>query len=311
VHFIKKTYYLSIAFILSAVISTHAQSDSTSFFTPSKTFNKKRLAIVVGSEFSICSATMIGLNSIWYSDYPRSNFHFFNDNTEWLQMDKIGHITTSYYLSKVGIGLMKWSGVPRKKAIWYGGMLGLVFQSTIEVLDGYSAAWGFSGGDCLANAAGSTLAIGQELAWDEQRILLKYSFRQSEFSKYRPNVLGSNLQENLLKDYNGQTYWLSVNLASFMSKETNFPKWLNVALGYGANGMTGGHFNPVYIDANGSQLYFDRYRQYYVSLDVDLTRIKTKSKILKVLFSTFNFLKIPLPGVEFNKYGVKGYWLGF
>ena len=274
-------------------------------------FHKQRFATVIGTEAVLYGSSLVGLNQLWYKDYPRSSFHFFNDNDEWLQMDKIGHMTTSYYIGRVGIGLLKWSGVERKKAIWYGGMLGSVYQSTIEILDGYSSEWGFSIGDFTANTAGSFLCVGQELAWNEQRIVLKYSFQQSGFAAYRPNILGKNLQENLLKDYNGQTYWLSVNPYSFMNKEAKFPKWLNVAFGYGANGMTGGSFNPPYIDGDGNQIYFKRYRQYYLSLDVDLTRIKTRSKFLKTVFYSIGYLKIPAPSVEFSNGKVKGSLLGF
>lgn len=266
---------------------------------------------MVSSEAALYSASIIGLNELWYKDYPRSAFHFFDDSNEWLLMDKAGHVTTSYYVGRIGIGFMKWTGVSRKKAIWYGGMLGSLYQTSIEVLDGYSAEWGFSLPDFAANTAGSLLCIGQELAWDEQRMVLKYSFTQSDYSRYRPEILGENFQENFLKDYNGQTYWLSVNPYSFMSRESRFPKWLNVAIGYGADGMIGGDFNPPYMDAFGTQVYFERYRQFYLSLDVDLTRIKTKSKFLKTVFYAIGFIKIPAPALEFNKYGVKGSWMGF
>ena len=119
------------------------------------------------------------------------------------------------------------------------------------------------------------------------------------------------MPENVLKDYNGQTYWLSVNLASFMNKETRFPKWLNVALGYGAEGMTGGESNPPSFDEKGNPIYFDRYRQFYLSIDVDLTRIKTKSKFLKTVCNAIGFIKIPAPSIELNKKGLSGNWLGF
>ena len=248
---------------------------------------------------------------MWYKDYPRSSFHLFDDSKEWLQMDKVGHTVTSYYIGRVGIGLMKWSGVERKKAIWYGGMLGSLYQSTIEVLDGYSTQWGFSVTDFASNTLGSIIVVGQELAWDEQRIVFKYSFLPSEYSKYRPTILGSNLQENMLKDYNGQTYWLSINPSSFMRKETKFPKWLNIAIGYGAEGMTGGEYNPATYYANGNQISFERYRQYYLSLDVDLTRIKTRSKFLRTIFYSVGFIKIPAPVIEFNKHGIYPKIMGF
>jgi hypothetical protein len=317
--------YFALPFLCICIIGKiYSQSDTVSFQKndstinklsicefPSAQLNKKRLAFILSSEAALYGGSLIALNELWYKDYPRTSFHFFNDSREWEQMDKIGHATTSYYIGRIGIGFMNWTGVSRKKAIWYGGMLGSLYQTTIEVMDGYSSEWGFSVADLGANTAGSLLCIGQQLAWDEQRIVLKYSFMQSEFAKYRPNILGSDLQENILKDYNGQTYWLSVNPYSFMSKESKFPKWLNIAVGYGATGMTGGDYNPMYINESGQYLYFDRYRQFYLSLDVDLTRIKTRSKFLKTVFYAVGFIKIPAPALEFNKYGVKGSWLGF
>lgn len=301
---LKTKYLLPSLFCFLTAHFSFAQTDSTSF-------NKKRFAAVIATEATLYTGTLIGLNELWYKDYPRSSFHLFDDTNEWLQMDKVGHVMTSYSVGRVGIGLMKWSGVERKKAIWYGGMLGSVFLTTVELLDAYSSQWGFSVADFTANTAGSLLVIAQELAWDEQRMVLKYSFQQSRYAKYRPNMLGSNLQENLLKDYNGQTYWLSLNISSFMKKETKFPKWLNVAIGYGADGMIGARSNPVLVDASGNTLDFQRYRQFYLSLDVDLTRIPTKSKFLKTVFNTIGFIKFPAPALEFNKYAVKASWLGF
>jgi hypothetical protein len=305
-----KKYFLFLFLLTSIVTNSLAQNDSTNH-SPLKPFSKKRLAIVVTTEATLYASSMIGLNQLWYANYPRSPFHFFNDNDEWLQMDKCGHFTTSYYVGRVGIGLLKWSGVERKKAIWYGGILGSIYQNTIEVMDGYSSQWGFSVGDFSANTAGTILVIAQELAWDEQRITLKFSYQPSQYQPYRPDELGSNWKESWLKDYNGQTYWLSVNLASFMKKDTKFPHWLNVAVGYGADGMTGGSYNPPYIDANGWQINFVRYRQVYLSLDADLTRIPVKSKFLKTVFNAIGFIKIPAPSIEFNRWGVGSHLVGF
>jgi hypothetical protein len=53
-----------------------------------------------------------------------------------------------------------------------------------------------------------------------------------------------------------------------------------------------------------------RYRQYLLSLDIDLTKIKTNSKALKAVFQGLSFIKLPFPTLEFNSKGqVKGYWL--
>lgn len=311
-------FFILFIFLFSIVGRAFAQTDTTAHTPPSIAvsspqlpFNKKRLALVVSTESALYAGSMIGLNELWYKDYPRSSFHFFDDNQEWMQMDKCGHLTTAYYIGRVGIDMMKWSGVERKKAIWYGGMVGSVYQSTIEVLDGFSSEWGFSLGDFTANTLGSLMVVGQQLAWNDQRMVLKFSFQPSVYAPYRPNVLGKDLQENILKDYNGQTYWLSVNPAAFMSHQTRFPKWLNIAVGYGAEGMTGAFANPLYIDASGTPVNFERYRQFYLSFDIDLTRIKSKSTLLNTIFNTIGFIKIPAPSLEFSKNGISGNLIGF
>ncbi len=276
------------------------------FFQPAFRFDKKRTTLVVGTETTLAAGSLIALGQVWYKDYPHTSFHFFNDNGEWEQMDKAGHIVTAYTVGRYGIRLLEWSGVSRTKAVWFGGLTGFVYQGAIEMLDGYSSEWGFSGGDISANAIGCGFLIGQEFLWREQRISFKYSFRKSNYAAYRPELLGTKWHEQILKDYNGQTYWASVNIASFLKDETRFPKFINLAFGYGANGMTGGHENPTMTNAAGNTITLNRYRQYYLSLDIDLTKIPTHSHFLKTVFETFGFLKIPAPGIELSDGKVYG-----
>ncbi len=276
-----------------------AQNSIENFLKPSDTLNKKRLKTLVVSQAAIGSATLIGLNQLWYADYPRSNFHFINDNAEWLQMDKAGHVFSSYHLGSFGANALKWSGASRKSQLIYGSTLGLAFMTTVEVFDGYSANWGASLGDVAANISGTALYVSQELLWKEQRIVPKFSFHTTPYASARPNVLGSSIQEQILKDYNGQTYWLSANIYSF-AKHSKIPKWLNVAIGYGAEGMiTGndGFTNTVFLPES------KRYRQFYVSLDVDLTKIQSKSHFVRTLLTVFNSIKIPAPTIEIKGSG--------
>ncbi len=56
----------------------------------------------------------------------------------------------------------------------------------------------------------------------------------------------------------------------------------------------------------------DPYRQFYVSLDLDLTKISTNSKFLQTVFSVVNFIKIPAPTLEINTKGqIKFHYLYF
>ena len=256
---------------------------------------RRNVKIVLGTEAALYAASVTGLYFVWYADYPQSSFHFFNDNAEWLQMDKLGHGTTSYLVGSFGYELLRDAGLDEKRSIWYGGTLGLVFLTTVEIFDGFSSGWGFSWGDMAANTIGSALFIGQQFLWHEQRITLKYSFHTTEFAAFNPDLLGKDFLQQTIKDYNGQTYWASFNFKSlFLNKESKFPAWLNFAFGYGATGMTGGFNNS------------DRQRQFYFSLDVDFTKIPTNNKILKYTFKVLNIFKVPFPTVE---YSAEGDWV--
>jgi hypothetical protein len=274
----------------------YAQNSLDRFLTPSDSLNSKRKNSLFLSEAAVGAITLVGLNQLWYADYPRSKFHFINDNAEWLQMDKVGHFYSTYHLGRFGAEMLQWSGATDNQKLVYGSTLGFAFLTVVEVFDGFSSQWGASPGDLIANASGTALYVSQELLWKEQRITPKFSFHSTKYAALRPEILGSNLPENILKDYNGQTYWLSINLHSFFT-QSKIPKWLNLAVGYGADGMLkGNNESTLETDVVSSE----RKRQFYLSLDVDLTKIETKSPILKTFFSVFNTIKIPAPTLEYT-----------
>ena len=301
--------YISISLFVFPV-TAHSQDTlaarKISFFEPSPYYNKSRAKFAGYTTLGIYAVTMTGLYQLWYSDYDLERFHFFNDNKEWMQMDKIGHTFSAYIAGKQGYNVCNWAGLSNKKSAWLGGNLGWVFLASVEVLDGFSSGWGFSTGDIIANTTGSASFIAQQLLWKEQRIEFKISYHSTSYAKYRPDLLGDGLQEELFKDYNGQTLWLSANIYSFLKSEgrlprlQNFPRWLNVSIGYGAEGMIGATSNPS--SYKGKTLpHFDRYRQFYLAPDIDLTRIKTKSKALKFIFEATRYIKFPLPCLEYNE----------
>jgi hypothetical protein len=89
---------------------------------------------------------------------------------------------------------------------------------------------------------------------------------------------------------------------------------LNISIGYGADGMLGGYENIAY-DKNGNISFnrqdIKRYRQWYLSPDVDLTKINTKSKLLRTVLAGLNAIKIPAPSLELSNGKLKGHWLSF
>jgi hypothetical protein len=281
-------------------------------------YNKKRVRLVTAANAVGYGGVLIGFNAAWYANYPRSSFHFFNDNAEWLQVDKAGHMYGAYIESYGSYEMWRWSGLSRKQRIWIGGLSGLAYQSIIEVLDGLSSEYGFSTGDYAANILGSGLFIAQELAWDDQRIKLKFSFHKKDYGTAdldaRANVIyGRSETERFFKDYNAATDWVSVNIKSFFPK-TNLPRWFSVAFGYGAEGMFGARSN-IAKDKNGNIIFdrsdIKRYRQWFIAPDIDLTRIKTNKKAVKILFAFLNSFKFPTPSIEFSKGNIKAHWIHF
>ncbi len=266
---------------------------------------RRRIALLSGSS-ALAAGSLVYLNQAWYSQYNTGRFHFFNDNAEWLQMDKAGHAFTTYQTARLMMGAMEQAGYTRRQQLLFGGLAAYSYMTVIEVFDGFSAGWGFSWGDQLANTLGTSLAVAQAAAWREQRIQIKYSYANSGLAGYNPDLLGNNFYTRILKDYNAQTIWLSVNPSSFLSEGSRFPRWLNVAFGYSAYGMLGGYANTFVVqDAQGNVLKWERERRLYLSLDIDLTRIKTRSRLLKTVFSVINILKFPAPALGFSREGLR------
>ena len=299
-----KQFFLALSVYLGVLIfscQSRAQHDSSATTKP----NYRALHWVFAGETVLYAGSVYGLSKAWYKT-QFTQFRVADDFDEWKQVDKMGHFFSAYQICRHTAALYQQTGVSRKQAALYGAISGFMFLTPIEILDGFQPDYGFSPSDMAANVLGPALYLGQYALWNEARIQPKFSYHRTNLARVRPELLGKNLSEEWLKDYNGQTYWLSVNVSSFLRPSSSFPKWLNVSLGYGVQDMVGARV------AKSVELGYDPYRQFYLSLDVDLTRIKTRSKLLKTLFFMANTLKIPAPALEINpRSGLRWHWLYF
>lgn len=268
----------------------------------------KKVWLVAGANVALWTGSFIALNRAWYEGYPKSKFHFFNDNGEWNQMDKAGHIWTAYRISRLSAGMWKWAGLPDKESVLIGGISGIAYQSIIEIQDGFSGKWGFSWGDMTANIIGAGAFTVQALTWKEQRLQIKLSNNPYKYPDdliaRRNQLFGRSFPERMLKDYNSQTYWISANLKSFLPK-TNLPPWLNISAGYASDLMLGGYENK-WIDRMGvlhDRTDVPRIRRFFIAPDLEFAKIKTKSKLLHAFFLLINGLKLPAPALELNSKG--------
>lgn len=292
------SYSLIVCFLL-LIKSISAKEKKISIY--SDTLNKNRLKTLLITGTALYSTSMIGLYNLWYKQYPQTSFHFINDIDHWRLMDKMGHFFSTYNIGRFSYASYRWTGLSEKKAIWYSALSSISYLTFLEIMDGFSAGWGFSFGDVIANTAGTALFISQQLIWNEQRIVIKYSFHQTIFPNYRPELLGKNFTHQLFDDYNGITIWTSINIKSFLQTNSHFPKWLNIALGYGAEGLLYGN---NLLNYTGPPLpVFDRTSQFYLAPDIDLTKIHTHSKFVHIILNILSFIKIPLPTFEINTQG--------
>lgn len=314
-----KNHIIALVILFCASSITLAQSDSLGFWEPSPTYNKNRFNKSLAFSTLAYTSFSAGLYITWYKQYPTEGFHTFDDMAEWKQVDKVGHIYTAYLQGVLCYKGAQWVGLSEGQSIATGIICGGLFQTTIEVMDGFSSEWGFSVGDFAANTIGIGAFALQQKNWGEQRIIFKESSWARSYSNdpissvsgeattsldlRAKNLFGSGFLEKYLKDYNGQTYWASINVHSFLPESNTFPKWLNVAVGYGAQGLWGGFENQWEEDNQRYELDLPRYRQWYLSLDVDLTKIDTDNYFLKTILSVLNIIKVPAPAIEINTEG--------
>lgn len=267
-----------------------------SFWKDADSLNKKRL---IGSSVAIGTTyigSIISLQQVWYKESFQKDFHLFNDGKNWLQMDKAGHVFTGYHLAAILSGNFRWNGIETKKSNLIGSSIGLSYLTSLELMDGFSKDWGFSWWDMASNIGGATLFVGQEYAFSKQIFIPKFSFHTTKYAPIRSEVLGSNFPEQLLKDYNGQTYWLSFSPGNLGLKSV--PKWLCLSFGYSADEKLVGNAE-VYQNYNSK-------REFLFSLDIDLNELNIKNEFWKKVLKQVNLIKIPFPAlyIKDSKFGV-------
>ncbi|MCS7018070.1 MAG: DUF2279 domain-containing protein [Cytophagales bacterium] len=241
-----------------------------------------------------CSAVVLAaliyylLNKLWYAAVPRTIPRWFDDSRDWQQMDKAGHAYATYHMSRITYLALLWAGVPPEKARHYAALLGFGAISPIELLDSFAATHGASAYDLIANGVGATLFATQEQWWGKQIMQPKFWFSPSPYAALRPDKLGSNFAEQLIKDYNGQSYWLSFPVPLLPA---NY-EWLRIAVGMGATGMVYG--NPQ----QNKQAGWKAQRHFWGGIDLHLPERFRKNKWARLIGLVADLIRLPLPKIS-------------
>lgn len=292
-----------------------------------------RLWSAAGAGSLLYSASMVGLYKSWYAGYPAARFHFFNDAGAWNQMDKMGHWLMSYHESRWVYGGARWTGLEPRAAAWLGFAGGQLIQTSFEVLDGFSAPWGFSWSDVGFNVLGSGMFLAQQLGWGEQRLTMKMSAWPVRYDPGRiypvqpsgsqqwttlrqraDELYGTGPVSLFLKNYNTLVVWASVNPRAFLpGRAAWLPPWLNIAVGMGADNLFEGYgyawkadkncLDPNCITYRVDPVRFPRTRQFFLSLDIDATRLGIRNRFLRAVLGAVNIFKFPAPALEITSRG--------
>ncbi len=298
-----KSVCLTVLLLCSTLLGVSQLRVNGSWLIPDSIPNKSRNTFAYSAIGGGYVLSMTALGFAWYANEKLSSFHFFDDLHQWKQVDKFGHAYGGYVTSSLFMDMHIWSGMSRNKAMWLGSLEGFAAMSSIEIFDGFGEAWGFSWSDVGANLLGVSLTILNESLWQDRRIQLKWNYLRSPYAgdPAFERLFGTTYPEWVLKDYNGQSYWLGIRIQPFLPEgqfKEHFPAWLNLGLGYGAYGLEGG-----YDDPNGSWTTRE-YRQWYLSLDLDMSQIRVRNPALQQALLLLNYVRIPLPALRFDRYGV-------
>lgn len=218
-------------------------------------------------------------SDIWWKG-EKSSFRFEWDY-DWkyaLGADKFGHFFFPYLMTNVYSDAFQWSGIEKKKSLYYAASLAFLYQTYIEIRDGFSKEWGFSWGDFTANTMGAAYPILQEEIPFLKNINMKLSFYPSERFK-------NNSHSVIMDDYESTYHWLTFNIYNFLPDNIKswYPKWINLALGHGVRELD---------FPNGGR------HEIFIALDWNLEALPGESSFIKLLKKYLNFYKLPAPAVQ-------------
>ena len=256
--------------------------------------DRGRLAIVGGVWAGSMATIHIYQQNGWWKE-NRTPFHFQEDLTYGLWVDKVGHFFGGYILGFTIDHSLRSANVPTSKAVWIGAAAGLLFQTYVEMEDGFTA-WGFDRVDFAADVAGAAWPVIRFYIPYLENFDLKMSYHPSALLGEPGGVGFKGQQHIMIDDYEGQTFWMSVNIHSLLPEQTRsfWPEFLCLSFGYGVREVAGP--NP--------------YRVYFIAPDLDMTKvIPASSPLLKFVGEALNFFHAPLPAVRFSERGTV--WYGF
>jgi hypothetical protein len=250
--------------------------------------NYGRLALIGGVFTGAIATIHIYQQNGWWKD-NRAPFHFQEDLVYGLSVDKIGHFYGATLLTFVFRNALESANVPEKRSLYIGAAGALLFQTYVEVEDGFSK-WGFDRVDFASDVGGSLWPILQYEYPVLDNVALKFSYIPSDLVNNPGSPAFKGQKHTMIDDYEGQTLWLSAKVHNILPEPAAkyWPSFLCLAVGYGAKNIDA--VRPPWP-----------YSVVYLAIDYDFTKIVPDSTpLLKTIGKALNFVHFPAPAIRIS-----------
>jgi hypothetical protein len=249
-----------------------------------------RLALLGTLGAGVFTAMHIYYKDTWWKDQRRF-FKFAEDGYYARNVDKVSHIYTANTFTELTAIGYEWAGISPSKSLLFGAITALAYETYIEINDGFAPIWGFDWEDMGANIFGVLYPFFQR----ELPVLKNFTFKWS----FKPDWIKRKVSNSndLLDDYTNMTFWLGVSPEGLLPKKAAkyYPGFLGFALGLSIKNAS---------HTTGTK---NAYREWFISLDYDVTKLPGNTEFLKKLKKILNFYHFPAPAVRVSPSGV---WYG-
>ena len=281
----------------ASATKTDTLHGTAAMLTPAGT-DWTRIGITAGGLTSAITALHIYQLNAWWAN-QRGKFHVIEDAEYQANFDKAGHLFGACYSSYFFDEAYRWAGVDTAQSALLGALCGAVWEFYVEIEDGFAGDWGFSRGDAKSDITGAMFYLMNRRIPFLRNFEYKWSYwPSSKLLNNNPDIPGQTM--NIIEDYTGQSYWLSMDLHSALKDlgiENPWPKWLRVALGASGAGL-----GPLDLHSPTGDEFDLRHIQWMISLDYDLGELIPHTDIgfLDFLRRALNYWHMPAPAWEFS-----------
>ncbi len=255
--------------------------------------NGTRLAIVCGTAAAGITAIHLYQQNAWWKDH-RTSFHFREDLEYASNVDKIGHVYGASLLTFLFSRSLQWANLSERSSLLWGASAATLFQTYVEIEDGFSAYWGFDRVDFAADLVGAWYPVAQHYVPALKNVQLRFSYLPKDAGG--PSAIAGQTK-TVIDDYEGQTFWLTITPHSWLPEGNRWwPSFLGIAVGVAVRNNTSA----------------DRYLAWYLAPELDFRSIIPRdTAFLTMLGEALNFLHLPMPAVRLGPGGMVWYGLYF